>query len=53
VLAERTGQSIERIAEDTDRDNFMTAAAAKEYGLIDDVLTDRGSLAEMARHMTL
>jgi ATP-dependent Clp protease protease subunit len=53
VLAERTGQPIEKIATDTDRDNFMTAAAAKEYGLIDDVLTDRGSLADIARHMTL
>ncbi len=53
VLAERTGQSIEQIARDTDRDNFMSAIAAKEYGLIDDVLTDRVSLADFARRNTL
>jgi ATP-dependent Clp protease protease subunit len=39
LLAQHTGQSIERIARDTDRDNFMSAGEAKEYGLIDDVLT--------------
>ena len=35
ILAERTGQSIERIQKDTDRDNFLTADEAKEYCLID------------------
>jgi ATP-dependent Clp protease protease subunit len=39
ILAERTGQSIEVIGRDTERDNFMTADKAKEYGLIDQVLT--------------
>lgn len=34
ILSERTGQSIEKIQQDTDRDNFLTAAEAKEYGLI-------------------
>ncbi|MGN6653688.1 ATP-dependent Clp endopeptidase proteolytic subunit ClpP [Trinickia sp.] len=53
ILSERTGQPIERIAKDTDRDNFMSAAAAKEYGLIDGVLTDRVALAEVARHTML
>jgi ATP-dependent Clp protease protease subunit len=53
ILAERTGQSIEQIEKDTDRDNFMSATAAKEYGLIDDVLTDRVSLADFARRDTL
>jgi len=48
VLAERTGQTVEQIAKDTDRDNFMSAAAAKEYGLIDDVLTDRSALPAIA-----
>jgi ATP-dependent Clp protease protease subunit len=43
ILAERTGQSIEAIARDTDRDNFMAAEQAKEYGLIDRVLTSRSS----------
>ncbi|MBD1371815.1 ATP-dependent Clp endopeptidase proteolytic subunit ClpP [Hazenella sp. IB182357] len=39
ILAERTGQSLERIAQDTDRDYFMEAEAAKAYGVIDDVIT--------------
>lgn len=39
LLASHTGQSMEVIARDTDRDNFMSATAAKEYGLIDEVLT--------------
>jgi ATP-dependent Clp protease, protease subunit len=42
ILAERTGQDVEKIARDTDRDNFMSADAAVEYGLIDKVLTQRG-----------
>ncbi|GGX19216.1 ATP-dependent Clp endopeptidase proteolytic subunit ClpP [Undibacterium macrobrachii] len=41
ILAEKTGQTIEQIAKDTDRDNFMSADAAAEYGLIDQVLTHR------------
>ncbi|MGF7392585.1 ATP-dependent Clp endopeptidase proteolytic subunit ClpP [Staphylococcus haemolyticus] len=38
ILAERTGQPIEVIERDTDRDNFLTADEAKEYGLIDNVM---------------
>ena len=38
ILADRTGQPLEKIQQDTDRDNFMTAAEAKEYGLIDHVM---------------
>lgn len=38
ILAERTGQPLERIEKDTDRDYFMSAAAAKEYGLVDQVI---------------
>ncbi len=38
ILAERTGQSVERIEADTDRDRYMSAEEAKEYGLIDEVL---------------
>ncbi|MDO3677301.1 ATP-dependent Clp endopeptidase proteolytic subunit ClpP [Paenibacillus ehimensis] len=38
ILAERTGQSFERIEKDTDRDNFMSAEDAKNYGLIDKVI---------------
>ncbi|EJN07975.1 ATP-dependent Clp endopeptidase proteolytic subunit ClpP [Herbaspirillum sp. YR522] len=41
ILAEKTGRSVEQIAKDTDRDNFMSADAAAEYGLIDKVLTER------------
>jgi ATP-dependent Clp protease protease subunit len=41
IMAERTGQTIEQIAKDTDRDRFMSADEASEYGLIDKVLTSR------------
>lgn len=41
MLAENTGQSVERIGIDTERDNFMSAADAVTYGLIDKVLTSR------------
>jgi ATP-dependent Clp protease, protease subunit len=41
MLAEHTGQSVERIGIDTERDNFMSAADAVAYGLIDKVLTSR------------
>lgn len=41
ILAERTGQPIEIIEKDTDRDNFMTAQEAKDYGLIDEILVNK------------
>ncbi|MGX7197059.1 ATP-dependent Clp endopeptidase proteolytic subunit ClpP [Enterococcus olivae] len=41
ILAERTGQPIEVIEKDTDRDNFMSAEEAKKYGLIDEVMVNR------------
>jgi ATP-dependent Clp protease protease subunit len=41
ILAERTGQDIAKIAVDTERDYFMTAEAAKEYGLVDEVISNR------------
>ncbi|MEM9863743.1 MAG: ATP-dependent Clp endopeptidase proteolytic subunit ClpP [Myxococcota bacterium] len=41
ILAERTGKSEEQLARDTERDNFMTAAQAKEYGLVDEVIVPR------------
>jgi ATP-dependent Clp protease protease subunit len=41
ILAEKTGQSIDQIAKDTDRDNFMSGEQAVEYGMIDKVLTHR------------
>ena len=41
ILAERTGQSLEKVMADTDRDYFMSAAEAKEYGLVDEVVAER------------
>ncbi|MDH5471628.1 MAG: ATP-dependent Clp endopeptidase proteolytic subunit ClpP [Gammaproteobacteria bacterium] len=41
ILAHHTGQKIEKIADDTERDNFMSAEESKAYGLIDDVLSSR------------
>lgn len=44
IMAKHTGQDIEKIRKDTDRDNFMTAEMAQQYGLIDSVLTSRQPL---------
>ena len=44
ILAQNTGKSIDEIARDTERDNFMTANQALEYGLIDKVLTSRDDI---------
>ncbi|MDC8832719.1 ATP-dependent Clp endopeptidase proteolytic subunit ClpP [Alteromonas gilva] len=41
LMAEHTGQEYEKVAHDTDRDNFLSAAEAKDYGIIDQVLTNR------------
>lgn len=41
ILAQNTGQTLEQIQIDTERDNFMSAQEAKEYGLIDSVITNR------------
>jgi ATP-dependent Clp protease protease subunit len=41
MLANHTGQSIDRIERDTDRDNFLSAESAVEYGIVDKVLTNR------------
>ena len=41
ILAERTGQPFEKVAQDTERDNFMTAEQAKEYGIVDQVIYQR------------
>ena len=45
ILADHTGKSIEEVARDTDRDNFMSAQEAMEYGLIDKVITSRNDVA--------
>ena len=46
ILSERTGQSIEKIQQDTERDNYMTAQEAKEYGLIDDVMDNINNIGK-------
>lgn len=46
LLSEHTGQSLEKVEKDTDRDYFMAAQMAKEYGLVDEVL---GGLKEVAK----
>jgi len=46
LMAEHTGQSVETIERDTERDNFMNAEQSKAYGLVDEVLTRRHVIAE-------
>lgn len=45
IMAEHTGQPLEKIEIDTDRDNFMSGSASVEYGLIDKVLTERAGIS--------
>ena len=46
ILAANTGQSVEKSAEDTERDNFMSAEEAKAYGLIDEIVESRNAAKE-------
>ena len=46
ILAANTGQSVEKIAQDTERDNFMSADEAKEYGLVDAIVLNRKDTSE-------
>ena len=46
IMAEHTGQPIEKIEQDLERDNFMSAAAALEYGLVDTVLANRKEMSD-------
>ncbi len=46
ILAANTGQTIETIAQDTERDNFMSAEEAKEYGLVDEIVVNRNDTSE-------
>ncbi|WP_334330250.1 ATP-dependent Clp protease proteolytic subunit [Companilactobacillus sp. HBUAS59699] len=41
ILADNSGQTFEKLQKDTDRDNYMTAQEAKDYGLIDDIMTNQ------------
>jgi len=49
ILARHTGQTIRRINSDTDRDNIMTAKAAVEYGLVDAVIENQASIANVKK----
>jgi len=46
MMSKHTGQPIERIERDSDRDNFLSATEAKEYGIIDKVLDSRAEIAK-------
>jgi ATP-dependent Clp protease protease subunit len=48
ILAEHTGQPLEKVKGDTDRDFIMTAEQAKDYGIIDDIISSRRLQAELA-----
>ena len=48
IMAKHTGQSVERISRDTDRDNFFSAEESVKYGLVDRVLTSRAEVAAAA-----
>ncbi len=52
ILANHTGQSPETIADDVDRDRFMSPLEAKEYGIIDNVVSRRGDVVQVDRHET-
>jgi ATP-dependent Clp protease protease subunit len=52
ILASHTGQTIEKIRQDTDRDNFMTGEQAIAYGLVDAVLSKRGAAGDAERGAT-
>jgi ATP-dependent Clp protease, protease subunit len=46
LLSKHTGQAVERIERDTDRDRYLSADEAKEYGLVDNVISQRGEIVE-------
>jgi ATP-dependent Clp protease protease subunit len=50
LMAHHTGQTVERIAEDVDRDRFMSPVEAKEYGIIDNVVTTQGEVVDIGAH---
>jgi len=49
ILAENSGQALEKIQQDTERDFFMSSAQAKDYGIIDSIMSRRGTGGEQAR----
>jgi ATP-dependent Clp protease protease subunit len=46
ILSRHTGQPMEQVEKDTDRDNFMGGQEARDYGLVDEVLTERSAVAQ-------
>jgi ATP-dependent Clp protease protease subunit len=48
LIARHTGQDLEKVTKDTDRDYILTADEAKEYGIVDEILTTRGIPGELA-----
>jgi ATP-dependent Clp protease protease subunit len=48
IIADHSGQPLERVAQDMDRDNFMTAGEAVDYGLIDEIMASRGARLNQA-----
>ena len=51
ILSHHTGQTVEQVEKDADRDNYMTAEEAKAYGLVDEVVTSRKQVAPASRQM--
>ncbi len=49
ILARHTGQTLDKIGRDTDRDNFMSGEQARDYGIVDGVLDKRGQLPQIGR----
>ena len=49
ILSQHTGQPLERISKDTDRDNFMSGELARDYGIVDGVLEKRGQLPHLGK----
>ena len=52
IMSKHTGQTLESVEKDTDRDNFLTADAAVDYGLVDQVIADRSSIPGLSVELT-
>jgi ATP-dependent Clp protease protease subunit len=52
IIAHHSGRSVEQVEADIDRDNFMAAEEAKDYGLIDEIITPRRGLSAPALELT-
>lgn len=50
IMAHHTGQPVEKIAEDVDRDRFMSPVEAKEYGIIDQIVSAKGEVIDVKNH---